>query len=139
MSDQAILEGDLSRIALPDVLGFVSMVRGTGKLIMRNEKLERTMIWKDGEIVFAQSNSPEHSLGQFLLRNGKITQEQYEESRQKITPTMRHGKVLVQMGAISPKDLWWGVKNQALEIIYSMFHWDSGRFSFFESTEDLTS
>lgn len=139
MSDQAILEGDLSRIALPDVLGFVSMVRGTGRLVMRNENLERTMVWKDGEIVFAQSNSPEHSLGLFLLRNGKITQEQYEESRQKISPTMRHGKVLVQMGAISPKDLWWGVKNQALEIIYSLFNWDSGRFSFYESTEDLTS
>jgi uncharacterized protein DUF4388 len=138
MSDQAILEGDLSRIALPDVLGFVSMVRGTGKLVMRNEKLERTMVWKDGEIVFAQSNSPEHSLGQFLLRNGKITQEQYEESRQKITPTMRHGKVLVQMGALSPKDLWWGVKNQALEIIYSLFHWDSGRFSFYENTEEMS-
>jgi hypothetical protein len=139
MSDQAILEGDLSRIALPDVLGFVSMVRGTGKLVIRNEKLERTMVWKDGEIVFAQSNSPEHSLGLFLLRNGKITEQQYQESRQKITPTMRHGKVLVQMGAISPKDLWWGVKNQALEIIYSLFHWDSGRFAFFESTEELTS
>ena len=138
MSDQAILEGDLSRIALPDVLGFVSMVRGTGKLVMRNEKLERTMVWKDGEIVFAQSNSPEHSLGQFLLRNGKITPEQYEESRQKITPTMRHGKVLVQMGALSPKDLWWGVKNQALEIIYSLFNWDTGRFSFYENSEEMT-
>ena len=138
MSDQAILEGDLSRIALPDVLGFVSMVRGTGKLVMRNEKLERTMIWKDGELVFAQSNSPEHSLGQFLLRNGKITSEQYEESRQKITPTMRHGKVLVQMGALSPKDLWWGVKNQALEIIYSLFNWDTGRFSFYENTEEMS-
>ena len=139
MSDEPILEGDLSRIALPDVLGFVSMVRGTGKLVIRNEKFERTMIWKDGEIVFAQSNSPEHSLGQFLLRNGKITAQQYEESRQKITPAMRHGKVLVQMGALSPKDLWWGVKNQALEIIYSTFHWDTGRFSFYEDTEELSS
>src|ERR1700694_1569381 len=139
MSDQAILEGDLSRIALPDVLGFVSMVRGTGKLVIRNEKLDRTMVWKDGEIVFAQSNSPEHSLGLFLLRNGKITEEQYQESRQKITPTMRHGKVLVQMGAISPKDLWWGVKNQALEIIYSLFDWKDGTFAFFESKEELSS
>ena len=139
MSDQPILEGDLSRIALPDVLGFVSMIRGTGKLSLKHAELERTLIWKEGEIVFAQSNSPEHSLGKFLLRNGKITQEQYDESQTKITPTMRHGKVLVQMGAISPKDLWWGVKNQALEIIYSTFHWDTGRFRFFESSEELSS
>ncbi|GAC1402194.1 MAG: hypothetical protein NVSMB68_16290 [Thermoanaerobaculia bacterium] len=139
MSDQPILEGDLSRIALPDVLGFLSMVRGSGKLAVRHADLERTIVWKDGDVVFAQSNSPEHSRGKFLLRNGKITQAQYDESQQKITPATRHGKILVQMGAISPKDLWWGVKNQALEIIYSLFHWDTGRFYFFESTEELSS
>src|SRR5881275_1273604 len=119
MADAAtILQGDLSRIQLPDVLSFVSMIRGSGKLVVRNQHLERTIHWKDGEIVFATSNSPEHSLGQFLLRNGKITQAQYDESKRRVTPSMRHGKVLVQMGAISPKDLWWGVKNQVLEIIY---------------------
>ena len=139
MSSKAVLEGDLSRIQLPDVLSFISMIRGSGKLTLRHDELERTMVWKDGEIVFAQSNSPHHTLGNFLLRNGKITSKQYEESRKKITPTMRHGKILVQMGAISPKDLWWGVKNQALEIIYSLFDWKDGTFAFFESKEELSS
>jgi len=50
---------------------------------------------------------------------------------------MRHGKVLVQMGAISPKDLWWGVKNQVLEIIYSLFTWKDGTFGFYESVEEI--
>ncbi len=139
MTEVAILEGDLSRIQLPDVLSFISMIRGTGRLSLHRDKLERTIVWKDGDIVFAQSNSSEHSLGQFLLRNGKITQEQYEESRSRITPTMRHGKVLVQMGAISPKDLWLGVKNQALEIIYSLFHWKEGKFAFYDAAEEMSS
>src|SRR5205085_3662501 len=76
--------------------------------------------------------------GQFVLRNGKITQEQYEESKRRVTPQLRHGKVLVQMGALSPKDLWWGVKNQVLEIIYSLFSWKDGAFSFYDTAEDLT-
>jgi hypothetical protein len=135
--DAAILQGDLSRIQLPDVLSFIAMIRATGKLALRNGALDRTIIWKDGEIVFANSNSPEHSLGQFLLRNGKINQQQYEESKRRVTPTMRHGKVLVQMGAISPKDLWWGVKNQVLEIIYSLFTWKDGTFGFYESVEEI--
>jgi uncharacterized protein DUF4388 len=139
MAEVAILEGDLSRIQLPDVLSFIAMIRGNGKLSLHHDKLERTIIWKDGDIVFAQSNSPEHSLGQFLLRNGKITQEQYDESRKRITPQMRHGKVLVQMGAISPKDLWHGVRNQALEIIYSLFHWKDGKFAFYEAGEEMSS
>jgi hypothetical protein len=132
MSEKAILEGDLSRVQLPDVLSFVAMIRATGKLSLQYAHFERSIIWKDGEVIFATSNSPEHSLGQFLLRNGKITYPQYEESRKRIGPNMRHGKVLVQMGAISPKDLWWGVKHQVLEIIYSLFHWKEGTFAFYE-------
>jgi hypothetical protein len=138
MSELPILQGDLERIQLPDVLSFISMIRRSGKLVLHHAQLERTLVWKDGDIVFATSNSPEHSLGQFLLRNGKITQQQYEESKRRVTPQLRHGKLLVQMGAISPKDLWWGVKNQALEIIYSLFSWQAGSFAFVESTEELS-
>src|SRR5260221_4726863 len=132
-----ILQGDLSRIQLPDVLSFVSMIRGSGKLVLSHDALERTIHWKDGEIVFATSNSPEHSLGQFLLRNGKITQDQYEESKRRVTAQTRHGKLLVQMGALSPKDLWWGVKHQVLDILYGLFGWKGGSFTFLDSTDEL--
>jgi hypothetical protein len=137
MSEKPILQGDLSKIQLPDVLSFVSLIRESGKLVVQRLQLERTIHWNNGEIIFASSNSPEHSLGQFLLRNGKITADQYEESRRRVTPQLRHGKLLVQMGAISPKDLWWGVKNQVLEIIYSLFGWKDGEFAFYDSNEDL--
>ena|SRR5258706_9586299 len=132
-----ILQGDLSRIQLPDVLSFLAMIRGSGKLVLRHDELERTIHWKDGEIVFATSNSPEHSLGQFLLRNGKINEAQYEESKRRVTAQVRHGKVLVQMGAISPKDLWWGVKHQVLDILYSLFGWKDGSFAFLDSADEL--
>ncbi|MEO6487376.1 MAG: DUF4388 domain-containing protein [Thermoanaerobaculia bacterium] len=137
MPDKPILEGDLSRVQLPDVLSFVGMIRGDGKLTVRLRDLERSILWKDGEIVFAQSNSIEHTLGDFLLRNGKINQQQYDESRAKVNATTRHGKVLVQMGIISPKDLWWGVKNQILEVIYSLFEWKEGSFAFYETSEEV--
>ncbi|HEY8130604.1 MAG TPA: DUF4388 domain-containing protein [Thermoanaerobaculia bacterium] len=139
MSERPIFEGDLRRVQIADVLSFVSMIRVSGKLFLRQGRLERTLHWKDGEIVFATSNSNDQSLGQFLLRNGKITQEQYEESAQRVGPNMRHGKALVQMGAISPNDLWWGLKNQALEIIYSLFTWNEGSFNFVEAAEEVLS
>ena len=137
MQERPILQGDLSKIQLPDVLSFMAMIRESGKLVVRRAELERSIHWKEGEIVFASSSSPEHSLGQFLLRNGKITQGQYDESKRRVTPQLRHGKLLVQMGAISPKDLWWGVKNHVLEVIYSLFGWKEGEFAFYDSSEDL--
>jgi len=137
MLDRPIFEGDLRRVQIADVLSFVSMIRGSGKLLLKQARLERTLHWLEGEIIFATSNSPEQSLGQFLLRNGKITEEEYAESAQRVGPHMRHGKALVQMGAISPNDLWWGLKNQALEIIYSLFTWNEGAFSFVEAGEEV--
>jgi hypothetical protein len=137
MPDRPIFEGDLRRVQIADDLSFVAMIRGSGKLLLKNGRLERTLHWLEGEIVFAHSNTPDQSLGQFLLRNGKITQAQYDESAQRVTPHMRHGKALVQMGAISPNDLWWGLKNQALEIIYSVFAWTEGSFSFVEAGEEV--
>jgi hypothetical protein len=139
MAEQPIFEGDLRRIQIADVLSFISMIRSSGKLLLRQGRLERSLHWKDGEIVFASSNSPDQSLGQFLLRNGKITEPQYHESTRRVGPNLRHGKVLVQMGAISPNDLWWGLKNQALEIIYSLFTWNEGSFSFVEAAEEVLS
>jgi hypothetical protein len=137
LNERTILEGDLSAIPLPDVLSFIATIRGNGKLVLRHEGAERTIFWHGGEIVFATSNSPEHSLGQFLLRNGKITREQYQESVRRVTPVLRAGKLLVQLGALSPKDLWWGVKHQILEIIYSVFPWKQGHFALVETTEEI--
>src|SRR5947207_4973607 len=139
MLERPIFEGDLRRIQIADVLSFVAMIRSSGKLVLRQARLERTLHWIEGEIVFASSNSPDQSLGQFLLRNGKITQQQYDESKSRIGPNQRHGKVLVQMGAISPNDLWWGLENQALEIIYSLFTWNDGSFAFVDSAEEVLS
>ncbi|PYQ50464.1 MAG: hypothetical protein DMF59_10795 [Acidobacteria bacterium] len=139
MLERPIFEGDLRRVQIADVLSFVSIIRGSGKLVLRQGRLERTLHWKDGEIVFASSNSPDQNLGQFLLRNGKITEQQYHESKLRVSPHMRHGKALVQMGAISPNDLWWGLKNQALEIIYSLFNWTEGSFAFMEAAEEVLS
>ncbi len=113
------------------------MIRVNGRLEIRHLSLDRAVHFHQGEVVFATSSSPEHSLGHFLLRNGKITARQYEESLAKMSEGMRHGKLLVQLGFLSPKDLWWGVKHQVLEIIYSLFSWDDGRFSFIQSEVEI--
>lgn len=136
-SRKAVLEGDLSAIQLPDVLTFASMIRHTGRLVFTQKDAQRAILWSDGEVAFATSNSKHDSLGEFLLRNGKITEEQYEESKAKLTPGMRHGKLLVQLGFISPKDLWWGVRHQVLEIIYSLFSWKEGSFAFYQGEANL--
>jgi len=134
----SILEGNLGAIGFPDVLSFLAMIRKTGRLTLRQDEIEKSVYWQDGEIIFAASNMLEDQLGRFLLRNGKITPEQFEELQRRVTPETRTGKVLVQMGALTPKDLWWGVKHQVLEIIYGLFAWHHGTFSFDETDTETS-
>lgn len=132
-----VMQGDLSAVPVPDVINFVSIIRHTGQLVFRRKEEVRVTLWSEGEIVFATTNSGHDSLGEFLLQNGKISEEQYKESLKRLTPGMRHGKLMVQMGYISPKDLWWGVRNHVLEVIYSLFSWKEGSFELLDRETDI--
>jgi hypothetical protein len=132
---EKVFEGKLKAISVPDLLTFVSMVKKTGVLTVESMEITRKLWWEKGELVFATSSHPEESLGSFLVRHGKITQEQNMKSGLLVEPGKRQGKVLVQMGVLTPKQLWWAVKNQVLELVYGMFNLGEGVFCFEESVE----
>jgi len=130
MSAKPVLTGDLSSVALADVISLLNISRKTGMLRCTRGAETRTVFWEQGEIVFARSNSVRDNLGCFLVRRGLISEEQNSESARRITPDTRHGKVLVRLGYMTTEQLWWAVKNQVLEIVYALFQWTSGYFEF---------
>lgn len=136
MPGKTILSGDLSAIILADVFGLLGMSKKTGVLKLSRGAETRSLHWEQGEIVFGRSNSVRDSLGNFLVRKGIITPEQNAVSASKIDENTRHGKVLVRMGFITADQLLWAVKQQVLEIVYSLFHWRSGLFEFVEGETD---
>lgn len=142
MSVKPILNGDLSSVSLADIISLLNLSRKTGVLRCIRGAETRTIFWEQGEVVFARSNSVRDSLGCFLVRRGLITDDQNSESARRITPDLRHGKVLVRLGFLTTEQLWWAVKNQVLEIVYGLFHWTTGYFEFvegpIESREKIT-
>jgi len=131
-TDQSVLSGDLSAFTLADIFSLIGMAKKSGSLRLTRGAESRTLHWENGEVVFARSNSVRDSLGNFLVRKGIITPEQNAVSASKIDEATRHGKVLVRQGFLTADQLLWAVKQQVLEIIYSLFHWRSGYFEFME-------
>ena len=127
-------KGQIAELPVPDLLQHLHVSKGTGILTLVSGGARKALYVKDGQVVFAASNLPNDRLGELLLREGKITVEEYESSIKAITKGKRQGKVLVEMGALSPKDLWEGVQFQVKEIVYGVFQWDEGQFHFEEST-----
>jgi hypothetical protein len=127
-------KGQLSELPLPDLLQYLRHDGATGILTLVSGGARKAAYLRNGRVVFASSNLPNDRLGELLIREGKITVEEYEASIRGISSGRRQGRILVEMGALSPKDLWEGVQHQVQEIVYSVFQWDEGQFHFEEST-----
>lgn len=128
------LKGQLADVSVPDLLQQLHASAATGILTLVAGGARKALYLKDGRVVFASSNLPNDRLGEILLREGKITVEEYDASIKAITKGKRQGKALIEMGALGPKDLWEGVQFQVKEIVYSIFNWDEGQFHFEESS-----
>lgn len=125
------LQGHLRDVSLPDLLQNLQHTRATGGLILTWKAQKKTIFLKNGQIVFASSNQFEDRLGNILVRSGKLTREQAEAALKfKEACKKRYGGTLVELGYLTPKELFEGLKAQVREIIVSLFHWEEGDFEF---------
>lgn len=122
---------DLSETPLPEVLLTIHRYRAPGAIECSREGTQKTIYIDGGNIVFATSNERGDSLGDRLLSSGRITPAQYEESVRLLqTSTKRQGTILVEMGALQPKELFVSVREQVQAIVWSVFDWREGSVSF---------
>ena len=129
--DALPLKGKLSEAALPRLLIHFNRQRQGGTLAVRSDELQKKIYFRKGDAIFASSNFEDDRLGEMLVKSGKITLEQYDRSVELLKKTRkRQGGILVELGYITPKDLFWGVKYQVREIIYSIFLFDHGEYEF---------
>lgn len=137
-----IFAGDLGRFPPPDLFGMLTMAQKSGMLRLSFHTGEISVYFERGEIVFATSNIEEDRIGNFLYNRGVIDKTQLREAERNMREGTRFGKILVELGYITPKVLWENVHLQVEEIVYSVFGLRLGSFFFLEGDsllpEDLT-
>lgn len=125
------ISGRLKDHSLAKVLMGLSRGRETGVLAVSSQGVIKKIYLSKGDAVFASSTYEDDRLGEMLIKAGKITVQQYDKSVEMLKKTgKRQGAILVELGYLTPKDLFWGVKFQVKEIIYSLFHLEDGDFEF---------
>ncbi len=126
-----VLRGKIEPLALVDVLAYLGRNKESGILNALKEGVKKSLIIHEGNIVFARSNQVEDRLGDMLLAQGLISQEEYDQGTNLIYEKgFRHGRALVEIGAISPKVLWQKIQDQVQTIACSIIPWDCGDFEF---------
>jgi two-component system OmpR family response regulator len=122
---------DLAQTPLPEVLATVHHYRVPGMIECSREKELKRIYIDSGNIIFATSNNVEDSLGNRLLKQERITREQYDESVKRLRQgEKRQGSILVEMRVIDPKELFIAVREQVQAIVWSVFSWESGAVRF---------
>lgn len=125
--------GDLSVTPVADVLSTVHHYDVPGVLTVRRQGIEKRIFLWHGDVIFAASGDRADSLGDWLLNHGKVTPEQFDRSLERFIAAggaKRHGEVLLEMGILTPGQLFEIVTAQVKGIVLSVFDWDEGEVSF---------
>jgi hypothetical protein len=130
-SSAPIYQTDLAQTPLPEILVTIHRYKAPGAIDCRRGDETKRIFLDHGRIIFASTNQRTESLGDRLVREGRITQEQYDASlaRMKITGK-RHGVTLVEMNILTAEDLFVLVRDQIQAIIDSIFGWTTGTIGF---------
>lgn len=120
--------GSLTDMPVPVVLKKIYDYRVPGVLTFQREAAIKKVYVKDGRIIFASSNQKDDRLGEFLLRRGVIDEAIFQEAsrRLRMNPDKRFGRILVEMGVLTPHQLFQAVQDQILAIVSSVFAWEEG-------------
>ena len=126
------IKGSLREASIPDVLQLLSMGKKTGCLSVADRSNFGYIFFDQGLITYASIVNRRDRLGDILVKNALISQEQLEEAvdRQAHERDKRLGELLVEMGSLSRPDLERYMRVQIEEAVYYLFTWTAGTFSF---------
>lgn len=123
--------GDLSQKGFSELIAEIHRWRGSGALLMRREKAKKIIYFREGVPVFVKSNLLSECLGQVLVREKMISNEECEESLRRSKKSKRlHGTVLIEMGCLSPHNLQYALQLQLRSKVLDVFAWKSGEYQF---------
>lgn len=130
--DEFVYRGTLDKTPLPEMLATIHRYGVPGVMEFASEGITKRVFFINGDVIFATSSNRSESLGDYLLREGRITKAQHRVSVDHLnqSPGRRHGSVLVELGFLGAHELGTAVREQVQLILWSLFNWEQGEVAF---------
>ncbi len=134
--------------SLPELLVGLHDRGDSGVLEVRADGVCTRIFYRRGAPVFAEGGALRETLGRMLLQRGALTDAEYLRVIERMTErlmeseTTRMGEVLVELGLLTPEQVFVALSEQVREKIIGCFHWERFSHSFEpadELAEDLSS
>jgi tetratricopeptide (TPR) repeat protein len=117
------------------LLNKIYAARLTGQLQLVLGRVERQLFFDGGQLVFATSSDRQDSLGEMMLREGAITQSQFEEAAELVNTGQRFGSAIAEMGIRTVDEVNGWIQRQLTQITSSVLDYPACRFYFFNSLD----
>lgn len=113
------------------MLHSIERFRVPGVIEARNAETTKHVYIREGYVIHAASSDRSDSLGDHLVRVGKISAEDYEQlSRSVRSANQRLGVLLLQRKLLTPQEVLRSIREHIEEIVWSLFFWRDGEVSF---------
>src|SRR3984893_10617851 len=117
------------------LLNKIYSARLTGQLQLVQGRVERQLFFDGGQLVFATSSDRQDSLGEMMLREGAITQSQFEAATELLHTGQRFGSAIAEMGIRTVDEITAWIQRQLTQITSSVLDYTACRFYFFNSLD----
>lgn len=123
--------GRLSETTLPEILSTVHRFKVAGVIEAVYGSTTKRVYIRDGYAVHATSDDRADSLGDYLLRVGRISETAFEDiSRLRRASEQRFGVLLVEREVMSPAEVQAAIRDHVEAIVWSLFYWQQGEVTF---------
>jgi hypothetical protein len=111
------IKGSLRAASLPDVIQMLSVGRKSGVLSVTNGEIFIFIYFENGKITGLDSVNRQYRIGELLIKNGSITEEQLENALmvQKENKDKLLGEILLEMKFIDENALKKAITEQVKE------------------------
>lgn len=117
---------------LPEIFLKAVLKQFSGVLVLENEKVTKLIYFKNGNVVFVESNDREETFGHFLLRKKLIDPKSLNDALQELASQvdLKLGEVMLKRGLIDPNSLMIQLNLHQEEKLFNAFSMKSGKFTF---------
>ena len=133
------LTGKLEDLALSDIFQILSVGKKTGALIIKSEKGNALVLFKDGLVVKAESGILKENMARAFLTAGVINETTCSmiEGVKKKLPDKPIAEICLEMGAVTKEHLDKVARKRIESVVYGLLLWEEGDFQFELDTLDV--
>jgi hypothetical protein len=126
------LKGNLRDFSTTQLLNLINLAKKTGTLVIEGPGQGARMAFHNGKLIYAQMGADDGNLSTILRKAGKINDEQVKaiKARAATASDKELGLLLINAGYVSQSDILTSIRTYMLDIVYRLFTWVEGLFSF---------